>query len=272
MKPVLRVLVAILSLGIVVFLWKATYRPEPVYNVKTLTQWAEQFGSNNWSGGFDSAKEAKTAIQKIGTNSVPFLIDLIRSTESPMRIKLRQVMPRSWHTRLHLQEQTQQMRRTGAHGLAALGPDAAAVALPDLIDIASHHPNEDARYVAVFAIRVLGEGAEPAIPFLIQCLTNSVNIIRDDAALALGSMHLQPDVCVPALTAYLNSVTAKGDWELGDAIEALSQFGTNAKPALPILIRLSSRLNHSDYAHSQVTNALTRIDPTGNWKSAASGP
>jgi len=268
MKPVLVLTVAILAVGIVVFIWKAAYRPEPVYNGKTLTQWAEQFGSNNWTGGTESAKEAKVAIQKIGTNSVPFLIDLIRSTESPIRTKLRQVVPRSWHARLHLRERTQHTRRTGAHGLAALGPDAAATALPDLIEIASHHPNGDARYVAMFGIRVLGDGAEPAIPFLIQSLTNSVNIIRDDAALALGYMHLQPDVTVPALTAYLNSITGKGGWELEDAIESLGQFGTNATPAVPLLLRL---LNHSDATvRSQVTNALGRIDPAGDWTHRAS--
>jgi HEAT repeat protein len=271
LKPVLSLLVVILACGIAVLILKFVYRPEPSYNGKTLTQWADQFGSNNWSAsGAAGAREAKAAIQKVGTNSVPFLIELIRSTESPTRSRLRRIVPRSWHTRLHLQERTQQTRRTGAHALAALGPDAAAIALPDLIEIASRHPNEDARYVAVFAIRVLGEGAEPAIPFLIQCLTNSVNIIRDEAALALGYMHLQPDVTVPALTVYLKSVTGKGDWELRDAIASLGEFGTNATPALPILLLL---LNHSDATvRSQVTNALGHIDPAGNWNRAAPRP
>jgi len=196
MKPLFRVGVAILAFGIAVFLWKAAYRPEPVYNGKTLTQWAEQFGSNNWrAGGRGAAAEAQLAIQQIGTNGVPFLLDLIRAKDSPTKKKLRTLLPPSWHARLSLNDRSGEIRRIGAHGLAAFGTNAPA-AVPYLIQIASSHSNDDARYIAAFTIRTMGSAAEPAIPFLIQCLTNRMNTIRDEAALALGYLHLQPEVVV----------------------------------------------------------------------------
>ncbi|HWN94932.1 MAG TPA: HEAT repeat domain-containing protein, partial [Methylomirabilota bacterium] len=147
---------------------------------------------------------------------------------------------------------------------AAFGTNAPA-AVPYLIQIASSHSNDDARYIAAFTIRTMGSAAEPAIPFLIQCLTNQMNTIRDEAALALGYLHLQPEVVVPALTDYLNAVIAAKafGWEFQDAVASLSEFGTNATRAVPTLLAL---LNHSNPAvRSQVTNALGRIEPAGDW-------
>ncbi|HWN94089.1 MAG TPA: hypothetical protein VNT99_03575, partial [Methylomirabilota bacterium] len=164
MKPVLVLAVTILAVGIVVFIWKAAYRPEPVHNGKTLTQWAEQYGSNNWrAGGREVATEAQFAIQQIGTNGVPFLLDLIRTKESPTKKKLRTLLPPSWHARLRLNDKGDEIRRIGAHGLAAFGTNAPA-AVPYLIQIASSHSNDDARYIAAFTIRTMGSAAEPAIP------------------------------------------------------------------------------------------------------------
>jgi len=264
-KSVLVLAVAILAVGIVVFVWKATYRPEPVYKGKALTHWAQQYGSNNWrAGGREAAAEAQLAIQQIGTNGVPFLLDLIRTKESPTKTKLRNLLPPSWHTRLRLNDKGDEIRRTGAHGLAALGTNAPA-AVPYLIQIASSHSEDDGRYIAAFTLRAMGHAAEPAIPFLVQCLTNRMETIRDEAALALGYLRLRHEIVVPALTDYLNAVIAAKafGWEFQDAVASLSEFGTNATPAVPALLGL---LNHSDAkVRSQVTNALALIDRGGDW-------
>src|SRR5712672_162873 len=192
-------LLAVVWLGISIF----SHR-EPSYNGKRLSEWARQYGAYHWNGQNRAAdKEAEFAIQQIGTNGIPFLLDLIQKRESALKTKLRKILPRKWHDRLHLQDHSGDVRRMGAHGIAALGTNA-AVALPSLLQIATHHPDEDGRYIAVFAIRTLGFAAEPAVPFLIQCLTNSVNIIRDDAALALGYNRLSPEIAVPALVQYVN--------------------------------------------------------------------
>lgn len=120
-----------------------------------------------------------------------------------MKKKLRTIVPQSWHQRLRLKDTSGDMRRVGAHGLAALGTNAPA-AVPVLIEIATQHPEEDGRYLAVFALRTLGVAAEPAIPFFIQCPTNEVSIIRDEAAIGLGGMHHRPGIAVPNLIQYLN--------------------------------------------------------------------
>lgn len=147
--------------------WRFLYSPEPVYNGKPLSAWAQQYGSNHWGGANRAAdKEAEIAIRQIGTNAIPFLLDLIRVRDSALKRKLRPLIPRTWPQRLQLGDALGEIRRTGAHGLAALGTNAPA-AVPALLEIATHHPDEDGRYIACFALRTLGVAAESAIPFFI---------------------------------------------------------------------------------------------------------
>ena len=257
--------------GIGLLGWKFLYPSEPAYNGKTLTEWAQHYGSNNWrGGGGPAAREAEAAIRRIGTNSIPFLLDLIRVRDSAWKKKLREVAPRTWHARLHINDTSGSIRRIGAHGLAALGTNAPG-AVPALIEIVMHHADEDGRYIAAFALRTLGSAAEPAIPFFIQCLTNKVNTIRDEAAIGLSGMHHQPEIVVPPLVRYLKFANSSGStFECTDAIAALGKFGTNAKAAVPIMIDL---LGHSVlYVRSEVTNWLPRIDAEAAAKAQVKSP
>jgi hypothetical protein len=246
--------------GIALLAWMLLYPQEPACKGKSLTFWAQQYGSNNWrGGGGPAAREAEVAIRQIGTNAIPFLLDLIRVRDSALKKKLREMAPRAWHDRLHIKDTSWDIRRTGAHGLAALGTNAPG-AVPALIEIVMRHPDEDGRYLAAFALRTLGTAAEPAIPFFIQCLTNKVNTIRDEAAIALGGMHHLPEIVVPQLVSYLNfAKSSRSTFECTDAIRSLGTFGTNAKAAVPIMVEL---LEHSDpQVRTEVTNWLPRIDP-----------
>lgn len=148
----------------------------------------------------------------------------------------------------------------GAHGLAALGTNAPSTVVPKLIEIATHHPEEDGRYIAVFALSRLGLRAQPAILFFIQCLTNTCEIIREEGAAGLGQVGQQPGIAVPALMKYLESArTSPNSFEARAAVSALGKFGTNAKPAVPLLL---SFLNHpAADVREAVTNYLPAIDP-----------
>lgn len=253
------IILLLAAFSVAAFLVWKFYRPEPVYQGKPLSAWAQQYGSNNWSARPELAREAEIAIRQIGSNAIPFLLDGIRAEESRIKKTFRGLLPRKWQYELRLKDTSGDIRRMGAHGIAALGTNAPAAVIPKLIHIASHHPDDDGRYIAVFALRTLGPTAEPAIPFFIQCLTNSYNIIRDEGAMGLGSVGRQPKIA-PALMKYLESArTSPSTFEARDAIEAMSKFGTNAKPAVPLLL---SFLNHpSVYVRDAVTNYLPWIDP-----------
>src|SRR5438874_3105031 len=109
---------------------------EPTYQGKPLREWAQQYGANHWSGT-DRApdKEAEFAIQQVGTNAIPFLLGMMRARDSALKKKLRTIVPEAWHEDLHLRDSSDEVRRVGAHGLAALGTNATAV-VPALIELA----------------------------------------------------------------------------------------------------------------------------------------
>jgi hypothetical protein len=247
------------GLGVLLLSWighSIFSQRETSYNGKRLSDWAQQFGANNWSTNRGAAEEAKIAIQHIGTNGIPFFLDCMRKRDSILKATLRKAIPRKWHDKLHLQDHSGDLRRVGAHGIAALGTNA-ALALPSLLQCATNHPDEDGRYIAVFAIRTLGAAAEPAVPFLIQCLTNSVNIIRDDAALALGYGRLSPELAVPALVQYVNfAKTSSGTFELRDAVESLGSFSPSL--VFPFLLPMLDDPNPS--LREYVTNAIARLE------------
>ena len=238
--------------------WLFLRRVEPVYNGKPLTFWAQQYASNKRSGRKELAREAEFAVQQIGTNAIPFLLDLMQARDSDLKKRLRQHVASKWHDPLHLNDNSGKVRRMGAHGLAAIGTNAPA-AVPALIELATQHPDEDGRYIAVFALRTLGPAAEAAIPFYIQCLTNKDNTICNEAAVGLALIPHRHETTFPAFLKYLESIETSAGWELYSTIGLLWRFGTNAKPAVP---RLLSLLNDSNpNVREAVTNSLLWIDP-----------
>src|SRR5688572_345126 len=158
------------------------YRNEPSYQGKRLSDWAREYGTNKWSGSQNKAEAAEAAIRHIGADGVPFLLRTIATEPSPLKQRLRKVIPQKWHAKLQLEDASQYTRRMGAYGIAALGTNAPPDVIPELIKIITTHPYEDSRYVASFALRTLGPAARPAIPFFVECLkTNQDKFIRDEA-------------------------------------------------------------------------------------------
>lgn len=255
--------VIIAGLALFAFLGRKTLFPsEPSYQGKSLSAWAQQYGSNKWSNANPPATaEAELAIRQIGSNGIPFLLDQMQAGDSTFMPLLRTLMPRSWHDRYLLKDRSGDIRRVGAHGLAALGTNATA-AVPALIHIATRHRDPDGRYLAVFTLRTLYSAAEPAIPFFIQCLTNWDATIRNEAAVGLANVSRQPEIAVPALIQYINRLqtpaTPNSPWEIYSAINSLAEFGTNARLATPLLLTLLN--DPSPEVREAANNTLPLID------------
>ena len=107
-----------------------------------------------------------------------------------------------------------------------------------------------------YALAKMGTNALPALPLMIQSLADKDEEAVGSAINALGELHLQPDLVVPALTNFLMP-SQPGLCVI--AAEALGKFGPSARPAVPLLQRL---LNDSiPMVRESATNALLKIDP-----------
>jgi hypothetical protein len=260
--------IVVLVLGVVV-IFLASYPSEPVYNGKPLGAWANQWGSNHWriprtaeSTRLD--REAEAAIRAIGDKGIPFSLDLMRAQEPGLKKQLRKILPRSWHERLRLENKASYRKVTGAHGLAALGTNGAA-AVPGLmelarVEMARNPPDRDDGYLPVWVLGYLREAAEPAVPLLIECLTNRNDSIRLDAAHGLGMINRRPEIVVPALITFFHAQRFPNGAECHAALQSLGMFGTNAAAATSFFVSL---LSDKEASFRQVaTNWLPYINPT----------
>jgi HEAT repeat protein len=89
------------------------------------------------------------------------------------------------------------------------------------------------------------------------CLDDPEFTVRDDAVMAMGTIHEQPERVIPTLIQFIKKY--RTDRILcRDAIESLSTFGLQARPAQSVLLELLD----SDEASIRfaATNALRQIN------------
>ena len=259
----------LLLLAIFFFLTRSSHlRPEPSYQGKPLTAWIAQWGSNNWSGStfgsYEAAQQAELAIYNMRADAIPFCLDLIHFQESVVKKKLRSMVPRRWHAPLHLHDKPWQ--EIGAMGLCALGTNAAPAvpALMELLSLELTRTKSD-RYLGSLpghTLGFLGGAAKPAIPLLIESLTNKHAHIQVTAAVTLGTLGLQPEIVVPALMSFITSQTNAPSGAKCTGILCLQMFGTNASSAAPLV---SSFLTDPD---PQVRECATNTLPYIDWAAA----
>lgn len=254
---ILRIVLLVAVLGGFAWMLVGSRPGEPVYQGRTLSLWVQQYSTNRWP----TDKQAASAIQHIGSNAIPILLEMLTTRESSFRMKLLARLPKQWLAQVHLglddyKRRVDQRRTLGAYGFAALGEEARP-AVPALISLLNDK-NDRVRYLSVFTLRCLGPVAADALPSLIICLNDPEFTVRDDAVSALGTIHEQPERVVPILTDFLQKNRADGILCV-EAIGSLAKFGVEAKPAVPILLEL---LNDKEpQIRSAATNALTQINP-----------
>jgi hypothetical protein len=249
------------------FIYWALSWHELEYRGKTLRFWANQYGTNHWSGrNQELDKQAETAVRSIGTNAIPILLKMMATTESPIRIKLTKPVPKKWLGFLHIdgpaeyRHKIYELQSLGGYGLIALGGDARA-AVPTLVGLLKNK-DPNVRYHAVFTLRCLGPVASNALPQLIKCLDDSEFTVRDDAVIGLGTMATEQGTVVPILIELLQENRTNqihGAIICNDAMHALWGFGAQSKPAVPIILDFLN--DERSEIRRGATNTLLQIDP-----------
>ncbi|HTV43097.1 MAG TPA: HEAT repeat domain-containing protein [Candidatus Sulfotelmatobacter sp.] len=273
---IIAVLSAVLAIALAP---RAARLSEPEYDGRKLTAWLE----DEHDSGIPDIDPA-SAIRRMGTNAVPFLVQMLQANDSPFKRKCMDLLSRQHWVHFHILYDFQK-RSLALQGLGILGPDAKA-AIPDLANLLSTG-NQDVDTDTV--LLALSEIGPDAVPVLGKALTNSNSAVRWHAAQALGSMAVpssvpwllaalkhpdphtrlcaaralarfprQADVIVPAL---LNCVDDPDSGVRANVAGSLGNFGGYARPAFPKLLTMVADANET--VSDNATYALMHIDLGG---------
>jgi HEAT repeat protein len=275
-----------------VFLWPPK---EPSYQGKELSEWLGDLDDTvvrDWMGRFAKREQAGRAIRQMGTNVIPYLLrDLRREDTAGWRDKLvllsrRQSLVRlNWKTAKEQKEQ----KKLAASAFEALGPLGKG-AIPELnqLLLRDHYyaakalagigrdgvpslvsalGREEGPYADTFLTALIDaidsekisrRDAAAALPFALSKLTNTNVPVRGYAALLIGRIRLEPELCVPVLTKHLQDIPVDlQNTGLDLYADILGSYGADARSAIPALIRAEA--SSDSMLRSAATNALSRI-------------
>lgn len=252
-KPIIWSFSAVLLVILVGWIfWQLLELREPAYQGKPLSFWLDQHKKNSMFPDLPDRIEADNAIRSIGNNALPVLVRWTAVKDSTFKKKLIVLMRKQSLIQFPFHSDEEYHALADA-GFAALGP-LAKPAVPELIKLLNH-PDPWVRVAAGYDLMWIGPEAQDAIPALITCLNDSNGMVRFRATRCLCAIHMKPELVVPALARSLEQSSVPPS----ETISALVQYGEDAKPAVPQLVRL---LNSKDLrTRLTASNALHRIDP-----------
>ena len=269
-------------------LW--AFLAQPKYQGAGLTVWMMHLQEESQ----EERSVAQAALRAMGKSAVPPLTGLLEKQDSAFKHKIIAYAPRFpflyWFIR---QDDSALDRGYAASALGAIGP-AASNAIPALLRVCALTnspvnrtficPKAKAALIKIRgeplaplvgeldqedagstewgctarALMEFGTNAEPAVPVFCRALKFPNFRVRNFAAYALGHIHGNAELAVPALTESIRrGVSQNNAWALGE-------FGPEAKPAIPIL---ESHLRDSEPAVCvEILRALRRIVPVNEAK------
>jgi hypothetical protein len=261
----------------------------PVYEGRRLSRWVEILGRAYAIRKTDP--EADLAIQNIGTNAFPYLLQWIQSETTPARFRLPSSVRRyvSRHPTLEaalipaselrllgsihsfdlLRSNTpafvvdelvrlmnapqMQTANRATRVLARVGP----TGIPPLVAVLESPSHHMRRAVVLAAVRMEdpGPAAEKLVPGLIESLKDDGNIgVAPEAAMGIGKFKVLPRLSVPALARVLGVADPRLRCS---AAWALGEFSADAAEAIPALTAL--RNDPDSNVRSAAESALLKI-------------
>jgi HEAT repeat protein len=230
---------------------------EPVYQGRRLSDWLQEYaaGGNPFADVEERAAtlgRGRAAIGHMGTNALPFLLQMARAKDSPFKRFITAVARNQSLIRVHWRtdKEMHEMAVAGFYALGRIGKNA----VPALIDLL-RSTNNDVSRTARGCLGNIGPAAQAAVPVLVQFINDTNRIVRVGTMMALGRIHMDGALVVPILITNLT----KSNAVLPTTIVTLGQFGEQAKPAVPTLLQFLN--DDNEYVRVEATNALKAIDP-----------
>jgi HEAT repeat protein len=201
----------------------------PSYQGKPLTEWLTD--RRRWTPGEEVAlSDASTrAVQAIGTNALPLLLKMLRSSDSQLKMQLaaRVQRYRFFFNLIPMNGPRQEAARLGLH---ALGP-IARPAFPELVEMILSSDQDGG------ALYVLYEAADSdTIAALTNGLASPDYRVRQRTVFALSALRQAPEVSLPALVRALKDPIPSVK---NQAVQSLRAYGATAQAVAPLLNDLS---------------------------------
>jgi hypothetical protein len=254
--------------------------PEPRYGGKSLSWWL----LSDWGwANIGKANTAQTeALSKMGTNSIPFLVDWVAYERPVSRFKVF-----SSAAGLDLRDTRSELARASIRGFEVLGADGGP-AIPDLVrltkgtnvhvalralmcieatgeagipivfDVLTNRQAycADSVFSLMGTMSCLGTNVELVIPGLVECLRNPNPRAAAMGAVLLGQIGKRPEIVVPALERCFG---AQDEGVRYCAVYTIGGFHESARSAVPALIRAMS--DSAAPVRNAATNSLRRVAP-----------
>lgn len=233
-------------------------RPGPSSEPKFAGQPLSVHLRNQTYGDVRIDRAAKEAIRDLGSNGVPFLVEILEARESRFRAAVRSLVQRQNLWRIHYTPLSVRQNEA-ALACETLGPTAApaAPALRRLVNDPVLAPAAIAALAQIgpenlpFLMNLLQTGSDTArihaaghlrhlrpahevVPALMRALQDSHPVVRSRAAESLGTFADKAEIIVPALVASLDDLYPL---VRDSAAQSLGWLGPDASSAAPKLLR-----------------------------------
>jgi hypothetical protein len=241
-------------------LWKLNRDSPATYKGRSLDYWLKH----------DDDRELREAVQAIGTNALPRLLELLQADTDSLPDRVLEYAFETgieWNVQITLPIESAYTKWGKAHkGFAALG----VIALPAVPGLSNQLVRGESPIPVAGALYAIGPGGFPALtaasvspdkyvryavagaawdenlqnplqnPELIRVLAKLMQdfepLVRLGAAGSLGAATSYPELALPALYSGLSDTSAAVRWR---SAESIGGFGAVAADAVPKLVELS---------------------------------
>jgi hypothetical protein len=185
MRKRVQIAVAVLLVAIVVIIvWQVLGVREPSYGGKPLSQWLADLDL----GSSDSPDKAAQAVRLIGTNSFPWLTEMLRVTDPIWKQAVIAVNAKQSIIRLPVTPASM-VRARAVDGYNALG-SGAKDNVPKLVQMMDSETSPQVRSCVAAALGAIGPGAKAAIPALLKAADDKNAEVCKHARLALANIQM----------------------------------------------------------------------------------
>jgi len=257
--------VILLLLGFWVWLASRPSGAGPIHDGQRLTVWIDQF-RDHWQPQPGNPEDneltaaAERAIVALGTNAIPTLLAMVATRDSALKTRAMSLLRKWPRIGIKLDSAAHQQARAST-GFALLG-QTAKPAISGLIKLLSD-PDKDVRASAAHCLSFFGPEGREAIPHLLKLMNDAGNgygPILLNAMHALGSIHEEPEVVVPALMEYVTGPRSSWNYR-HPALDALARYRERAAHVVPLIMPLLGEPDRQ--VQRAAERALSWIDPNG---------